>query len=62
METHLLWTKSSDLSEPQAAETERGSALTQLFFFFFLESWSFRLPMLDMLVRLLRLEMLSHEF
>lgn len=36
--------------------------LTQLFFFFFLASWSFMLPILDMLVRLLRLEMLSHEF
>lgn len=36
--------------------------LTQLFFFFFLASWSFMLPILDILVRLLRLEMLSHEF
>lgn len=35
---------------------------TQLFFFFFLASWSFRLPTLDKLVRLFRLEMLSQEF
>ena len=42
--------------------TRAACVLTQLFFFFFLASWSFKLPKLDMLVRLLRLEMLSHEF
>lgn len=36
--------------------------LTQFFFFFFLASWSLKLPTLDILVKLLRLEMLSHEF
>ena len=36
--------------------------LTQLFFFFFLASCSFRLPMLEWLVMLFRLVMLSDEF
>lgn len=44
------------------AHKQNKSILTQLFFFFFLASWSFKLPTLDTLVRLLRLEMLSHEF
>lgn len=37
-------------------------ALTQLFFFFFLASCSFMLPILEWLVVLVRLEMLSDEF
>lgn len=36
--------------------------LTQLFFFFFLASCSLRLPILEWLVVLVRLEMLSEEF
>lgn len=55
------WTRTGWLWEHNIV-SHAGCFLTQLFFFFFLASWSFRLPMLDILVRLLRLEMLSHEF
>lgn len=58
----LLWTEGRQTLWDQNTALYAGCILTQLFFFFFLASWSFRLPMLDILVRLLRLEMLSHEF
>lgn len=48
--------------QPGPAWTQDKTILTQLFFFFFLASCSFRLPALEWLVMLFRLEMLSDEF